>query len=537
MPSDGSSEKKREKLDLALPFGGLNPTPPPPAPSPPSPIPPHLSLPKTSPENQGGYTQPPKPGRQSLRDVSLPSRPPQDAPVSRPNPPRPARLPRPPQDAHISRLGPARSASPRPASVNPKLPSTKRRKSQGQPPAKTRRPQGQPTRLQQTTELQGAFPVGSQLSDAPRPRGAGSKNQDLLRPVGAKSAPTLSSLLLVYSLRVLILGVGSGAIAGTILGTVDASRNLPFLTPSPTTSQAVRDRGDQGRYPPALAANREITPLKNRLQSLISRHSEFEAGVFFMDLDTGDYVDIQGNKPFAAASTIKTPILIAFFQALDAGSVSLTETLVMEEDTLAGEAGDMQYQPLGTRFSALDTVTRMITISDNTATNMIMKRLGGQDILNQRFTEWGLSATMIHNLLPDVEGTNTTSAVDLAHVMARVNRGDLVNLRSRDRLLEIMRNVQNNQLLPQGLDNGAIIAHKTGNIGSVVADAGLIDTPTGRRYLAAVIIQRPHNDPKATDLIRDISREAYQYFNQPVPTPDTTMAPLERDSIAVQPGG
>ncbi|WP_017303252.1 serine hydrolase [Spirulina subsalsa] len=526
MPSDGSSDKKREKLDLALPFGGLNPTPPPPAPSPPSPIPPHLSLPKASPENQGGYHQAPKPGRQSLREVSLPSRPPQDAPVSRPNPPRPTRLPRPPQDAPVSRLNSAR-----PTPVNPKLVNTKRRKSQDISPTKTRRAPAQPTRLQQTTQLQRAYSVQPSPSDTPRPRGTGTK-----KPISPKSPPTLTSLLLVYSLRVLILGVGAGAIAGTILGTVDASRNLPFLTPSPTTSQAIRDRGDQGRYPPALAANREITPLKNRLQSLIARYSEFEAGVFFMDLDTGDYVDIQGSKPFAAASTIKTPILIAFFQALDAGSVSLTETLVMEEDTRAGEAGDMQYQPIGTRFSALDTVTRMITISDNTATNMIMKRLGGQDILNQRFAEWGLSATVIRNLLPDLEGTNTTSAVDLAHVMARVNRGDLVNLRSRDRLLEIMRNVQNNQLLPQGLENGAIIAHKTGNIGSVVADAGLIDTPTGRRYLAAVIIQRPHNDPKAKDLIRDISREAYQYFNQPVPTPDTTMAPLERDSIAVQPG-
>jgi beta-lactamase class A len=178
-------------------------------------------------------------------------------------------------------------------------------------------------------------------------------------------------------------------------------------------------------------------------------------------------------------------------------------------------------------------VEKMIVVSDNTATNMIIKRLGGIEALNRRFLEWGLTSTTMTELLPDVSGTNVTSPVDLANVLVMVNQGKLVSLRSRDRLLGIMKQVENRQLLPQGLEPGASIAHKTGNIGSLIADAGLIDTPTGTRYVAVVMVKREYNDRQARELIKQISKEAYQYFNQPTPTPNTTIVPREeRKSVA-----
>jgi beta-lactamase class A len=69
-------------------------------------------------------------------------------------------------------------------------------------------------------------------------------------------------------------------------------------------------------------------------------------------------------------------------------------------------------------------------------------------------------------------------------------------------------------LLPQGLDSGAKIAHKTGDIGSLVGDVGVIDRPSGKRYLAAIMVERPHNDRNANELIRRYSQEAYQYFRK-----------------------
>jgi beta-lactamase class A len=169
----------------------------------------------------------------------------------------------------------------------------------------------------------------------------------------------------------------------------------------------------------------------------------------------------------------------------------------------------------------------MITVSDNTATNMVMDLLGGPDALNQRFQSWGLTGTMIRNALPDVQGTNTTSAKDMGTMLSQLSRGKLMSIRSRDRVLDILRRVENNSLLPKGLGEGATIAHKTGTIGTLLGDVGLVDTASGRRYVAAVLVKRPRDDDRADLLIQQISKLSYQAFNQQAAT--VAAPPIEKN--------
>jgi beta-lactamase class A len=86
-------------------------------------------------------------------------------------------------------------------------------------------------------------------------------------------------------------------------------------------------------------------------------------------------------------------------------------------------------------------------------------------------------------------------------------------MRSRDRLLAIMRNTVSTSLLPKGIGKGSDIAHKTGTLAKLLADTGLVDLPNGRRYGIAVLAERAPNDPKAAEAIRDFSRTAYSYFS------------------------
>ncbi|NJL02725.1 MAG: serine hydrolase [Spirulinaceae cyanobacterium SM2_1_0] len=346
-------------------------------------------------------------------------------------------------------------------------------------------------------------------------------------------APTFLSVFALYTTRLLIASIGLGAIAGTLIATLDSTRR--YSRERPTSEPQIAAVSSQ-KYPPALPLSQEIAPLKSELTALFEQYPQFQPGVFLIDLDTGAYLDWQAAKPFPAASTIKAPILVAFFQAVDAGDIRLDELLTMTPALIAGEAGDMQYQAPGTQFTALETAIKMIAISDNTATNMLIERLGGAEQLNQTFANWGLKATRLENWLPDLEGQNATSPLDLANLMAMVNRGDLVSLPSRDRLLDIMRQVEHTDLLPLGLEEGASIAHKTGRISSVLADAGLIDTPTGQRYIAVVMVQRPDNDEQAAALIQAVSRLAYEHFNQPrPPAPTATTESLDaQDSVATK---
>lgn len=375
-------------------------------------------------------------------------------------------------------------------------------------------------------------------------------------PLTSEKPQNLANVILNNVFRLAIVGVGMGTIFGSVLANVDLTKplfpdiNLPFVDglfskitqnpPETVENKAetvavteTKPESSSAKNSESLTFSRELGDLKNKFAQLQTKYPQLQAGAFFVDLDNGAFVNFNGITTFAAASTIKIPILVAFFQDVDAGKIYLDEQLATSPSNINSGSGGMQYQPVGTKYSAIHTATEMIINSDNTATNMIIERLGGKDELNKRFQEWGLDTTEIKNPLPDLEGTNTTSPRDLAMVLAKANQGDLISVRSRDRMLDIMRQTRTRTLLPQGIEKNATIAHKTGDIGTVLGDAGIIDIPTGKRYIGGVLVKRPHNDYSARTLIQDISRTAYQHFKwyqprSPVATsssPQTTNTP------------
>ncbi|MEM7727495.1 MAG: serine hydrolase [Cyanobacteria bacterium P01_A01_bin.45] len=259
----------------------------------------------------------------------------------------------------------------------------------------------------------------------------------------------------------------------------------------------------------------EFTQLKSQVKQLMARYSYLNPGMFFLDLETGNYLDVNGEKVFPAASTIKFPILVALFEGVDSGKIKLNEKLVMRRDLMTGGSGTMQYARPGTKYSLLYTVTRMITISDNTATNMIIDRLGGKAKLNQRFRNWGLQNTVIRRLLGDFKGTNTTSPKDLVRLAALISNNQLLSNNSRTRVLDIMYRVRNRAYLPSGIGKGAKIAHKTGTLGIVLGDAGIVEMPNGKRYLAGIMVGRPWRDRRAKSFIRQVSRMVYGRIEKP----------------------
>jgi beta-lactamase class A len=359
-------------------------------------------------------------------------------------------------------------------------------------------------------------------------RGAARRSNAVVKPPHLVQLPTPrtpSGKLMLNAARLMVFGVGIGVLAGTMLSVWDpASRFTAGSTANPPAIAQVKPVE-------SLQLGQELVDLKGKVATLVAQQKDTKAGIMLLDLDNNAYVDINASEVFPAASTIKFPVLVAFFQAVDAGKLQLSEPLVMKKEEVATESGDMQYQPVGTTFSAIETATQMMVISDNTATNMLVDRLGGKAALNQQFKEWGLNATLLNAPLPDVKATNTTSPKDLASLMSQVQNGKLMSMKSRDRLLEIMRRIENDTLLPQGLDKGATIAHKTGTLGGLIGDIGLIDTPSGKRYLASVLVQRPRNDPNAEKLVQQISRLAYQRFNQG----DTAAQKFDRPRIAQPP--
>ncbi|MEG4033040.1 serine hydrolase [Microcoleus sp. S36b_A4] len=377
------------------------------------------------------------------------------------------------------------------------------------PPPATRgsRPSSPPVRISDTV-----IPADAKKPPVPKPRPKASE-----RP-GKRSAPR-SVPPLVYATRLLILGVGIAVICGTLLSVVNAVSRASTVAPEEQTTAGQKnpDAGDRASAAAVtgevLQLNQELGALKTQVQVLATENPSLTAGIFLVDLDTGSYLNFNGDTAFASASTIKVPILVAFFQAVDEGKVQLDQVLTLKSEHIVGGSGDMQDQAPGKKYSALEVAQKMIVVSDNTATNMMIELLGGAEMLNQQFANWGLRATVLRNNLPDLEGTNTTSPQDLINIIAQIDRGNLVSVKSRDRILQIMRQTRNDSLLPKGLGEGSVIAHKTGNIDTMLADAGMVDLPNGKRYLVAVMVKHsPETEKPAQTLIREISRMSYRYL-------------------------
>jgi beta-lactamase class A len=340
------------------------------------------------------------------------------------------------------------------------------------------------------------------------------------RPPRPNDAPWKGPLLLFA--RLIVIGAGLGVIAGTGLKLLaprlaQGAVGVPGVDPAPKLLPG--GLRNQGRFDP----RRELTPLSQRWAKLAAAQKGLTASGFLLVLDDGRFAELNPDQPLPAASSIKTPILLIALDRYDHGRLRWNEPLPLTKETVGGGAGWMASKPIGTRFPFHEAATEMIRVSDNSATNLLIKRLGGKEALNANFQELGLAATVLRNWLPDLEGTNTTSARDLARSIALVDTGDKLGPRARDLFREILGRSGTNTLLPAGLLKGlgkesanpdeellpfgVTVYNKTGDIGIAYADAGLIQLPDGQRAVAAFMVKGPFNDPRSADLIRAMAAE------------------------------
>jgi beta-lactamase class A len=326
-------------------------------------------------------------------------------------------------------------------------------------------------------------------------------------------------------LRLAVMGVGLGVLAGTGLKLLaphlaKGASQISRLERDPAEIPSLSRRGlDLGKF----EQRTELTALSQHWTQLAAGQKDLTASAFLLVLDDGRFAQLKPDLPLPAASSIKTPILLVGLDDLDSGRLRWNEPLPLTKEVVGGGAGWMANKPVGTRFPFFEAATEMIRVSDNSATNLLIKRLGGKEKLNQRFLSLGLSATVVNNWLPDLDGTNTTSSRDLARSIALVDTGEKLGPRARDLFREIMGTSRTNTLIPRGLlqglgkdssdpdaellGQGITVYNKTGDIGIAYADAGLIQLPNGQRAVAAFMVKGPFNDPRSTDLIRAMAAE------------------------------
>lgn len=253
----------------------------------------------------------------------------------------------------------------------------------------------------------------------------------------------------------------------------------------------------------------ERAGLKNRLLSLAEEYKRIKPAVYVWEYEHGTYVDINANEPYPAASIIKVPVLIEMFREIEAGKFTLNDTMVLEDYYRASGSGKLQYSQGGIAHTMDYLAKIMIQNSDNSSTNMIMSKIGGMPELNRAIRRWGLTTTRVNNWLPDLDGTNITTARELARMFYNIDSTNIVNSESKKYIANYLSHVKNNRLLQAGLPKEAILLHKTGDIGFMLGDAGIVKTANGKKYIVVILAKRPYNNLQGKEFIVKASSIIY----------------------------
>lgn len=308
---------------------------------------------------------------------------------------------------------------------------------------------------------------------------------------------------------------------------------------------------------PAFAASPDpVAAFEKRLPALAGAAGE-TVGVAVVHVETGRTVTRNPGKAFPTGSVFKLPLALAVLAKADAGALALEETVEVRRQDLRRfgpiEAG---FVP-GMKLSIGEVLDRMIVESDNTAPDLLFRRIGGPPALKAWLEAHGLGAidvpltelelaaayAGVTGLPPDGacdpacfrkleetlprasrdeaarryerEPPNTATPEALARLLVRLQRGELVSASSTARLLDAMRRCRTgDRRLRALLPPGTPVFDKTGTIGDSINDVGLVTLPDGKGTLAVVVLVRSSARPttKHEEGIARIARAAFDAF-------------------------
>lgn len=259
-----------------------------------------------------------------------------------------------------------------------------------------------------------------------------------------------------------------------------------------------------GAQPAAAASSPGLSDLEQQLSYLVAGKSA-DVGIAALDLNTGETVSIKGNTPFPMASTVKVAVAALYLAQVDHGRRSL-------DDTINGQ-------------SARSLMARMLINSDNRATDILLRDLGGPRALHKWLNENGITGLRVDRTIAQLlrdkrdlwdrrDSTTPTAMVDL---LKRIYKAELITPQSRNYLMRLMARCQTGKnrmraLLPYGTP----VEHKTGTLNGYSSDVGFITLPDGRRVAVAIFTRGGSDRPRT---IAQAARTIYDGFKQALTWP------------------
>jgi beta-lactamase class A len=251
--------------------------------------------------------------------------------------------------------------------------------------------------------------------------------------------------------------------------------------------------------------------------SEIARQVDGVVGYEIVDLISGDRFAHLEREAFPTASSIKLAIVYELFKQVEEGRIRLDEALVLDRSKAVGGSGVLVH--LGTpTLSIHDYAALMVTLSDNTATNVLIDRLG-MDAINARVQSLGLKSTKLRRQMMDTAAArrgdeNVSSPDDLVKLLqamagTHAAESDHVRMPEAIELLQLPKESR----LRRGIPDTVPVADKPGELDGVRADAGIVFVKS-RPYAFVVMTTFLRGEAEGERAIEEMSRTAYQYFSR-----------------------
>ena len=233
-----------------------------------------------------------------------------------------------------------------------------------------------------------------------------------------------------------------------------------------------------------------------------------DTGVYIKNLVTGETWQRGEDVPVVAASVIKIPVMIEAFRQAQTGELSLEEIHVLEDWERLPSCGTLKAMHTGIEMTLLDLVKLMIIVSDNAATNIMICRVGIENV-NRTLRTLGCEKTTLNRLLFDREASkrgvkNFITAGEMGMVLEKLWRGEVVSKAASDAMMEILLDQRLNGKLPFFIDSmGIDIAHETGEDDGISHDVGVIYT---REPLVVCFVGEHVDVPRYERIMQDAAR-------------------------------
>ncbi len=284
-----------------------------------------------------------------------------------------------------------------------------------------------------------------------------------------------------------------------------------------------------------------------------------QVGVYVLDLNDGRAAFVNPDSGFPMASTVKVAVAVNILSLVDEGKLDLHQQVLLKEGDIYPEMGGPMDTHLtaGSAITVRDLLHMMLTVSDNNATDILIRLGGGTAAVNARMRALGVSGIrvdryiweMLANYYGDTEASaarplgtadyarlssatrseedrkhhrqlynddprDTSTPAGMASLLRLIWQGKALKPDTTAVLKAIMADCRTGEDRLKGmLPDATPVAHKTGSVGAVANDVGVVTLPAGKGDVVVAVFVKSERGSTARDaMIAQLARAAHDYF-------------------------